>query len=345
MIYYWDEEGEGSVKLEIETPGLTAGGLIQLTTIFNDKLDVTIQNVSDGGITSVSDYIVCDENDVITLVGDPGSAYLGDWLLDSNMTCSTCSGSTVKISPKAGFEGYMTATYRVACGLTWYNLDEVSIWVGPPSTPVITLPNDADCLFPGTNPTLFAHAEGAEAYEWSIPNCGTPQTINNLNTDCWFSNDGDNANSQNSVFVGVEGGFVSVWASNECGESSSNLYIEVCDDQTDPGPTGGNTIIKGPRIPFTDEENESEMVLRNLVNNEVSISPNPASDVIQLQITQKSRQNYTYQILSTTGLKLVSGSIDKSNMSIDISELNQGLYIVNIIEEGKLHSSQRIVKN
>ena len=87
------------------------------------------------------------------------------------------------------------------------------------------------------------------------------------------------------------------------------------------------------------------MVLRNLVNNEVSISPNPASDVIQLQITQKSRQNYTYQILSTTGLKLVSGSIDKSNMSIDISELNQGLYIVNIIEEGKLHSSQRIVKN
>ena len=65
---------------------------------------------------------------------------------------------------------------------------------------------------------LFVHAEGAEAYEWSIPNCGTPQTINNLNTDCWFSNDGDNANSQNSVFVGVEGGFVSVWASNECGE-------------------------------------------------------------------------------------------------------------------------------
>jgi hypothetical protein len=71
--------------------------------------------------------------------------------------------------------------------------------------------------------------------------------------------------------------------------------------------------------------------IENLVNSSVSVYPNPAKDVLQLDFIQPVKAQLSLQNL--LGETLKTANIDASKMQLDVSELAEGIYIINILED------------
>lgn len=76
----------------------------------------------------------------------------------------------------------------------------------------------------------------------------------------------------------------------------------------------------------------------------MKIFPNPARDNIAIAIENYNPdQNYKYEVLSISGLALRSGKISNQEISIDIDNLNAGIYLVKVFTEDDI-SIARLVK-
>lgn len=76
--------------------------------------------------------------------------------------------------------------------------------------------------------------------------------------------------------------------------------------------------------------------------NELSVFPNPTSDLLILQTNTSDLKNY--QIVDISGKVLESKPITSNRMQIDISKLQPAIYIVNIIQENRTIQSFKIIK-
>ena len=74
-------------------------------------------------------------------------------------------------------------------------------------------------------------------------------------------------------------------------------------------------------------------------NETFSVYPNPASDFIYLE----NLNNYKHIIIYNSGGQSVYSSAVKDN-KIDASDLNKGLYIINILTENGEYLSSRFIK-
>lgn len=63
----------------------------------------------------------------------------------------------------------------------------------------------------------------------------------------------------------------------------------------------------------------------------VSVYPNPAKDVIRLDALS-SNANYTWQLISVSGQKLISQKVEGANVTVDISTLSAGVYFYNVTD-------------
>jgi hypothetical protein len=76
--------------------------------------------------------------------------------------------------------------------------------------------------------------------------------------------------------------------------------------------------------------------------NAISISPNPANDLINLK-ANSSMLGSTYRIIETTGRVILTGKIASENSEIDISNLSKGTYFLEILINGK-RQTLKIIK-
>jgi hypothetical protein len=77
------------------------------------------------------------------------------------------------------------------------------------------------------------------------------------------------------------------------------------------------------------------------VDSEIKLYPNPASNQINLAITEEQRGG-RLQIYNVLGKKLHEHLIKKDNVQIDVSHLPTGTYLVLISKEGYLYSTKFI---
>jgi hypothetical protein len=78
-------------------------------------------------------------------------------------------------------------------------------------------------------------------------------------------------------------------------------------------------------------------------NNELSLYPNPASDVLNIRLPGSGFNNAEAIIRDISGKEL-SRTVIESNSPINISSLPKGIYSITIIKDGKLLSGKFIVK-
>ena len=225
----------------------------------------------------------------------------------ANLLSSAINGTGVVaiLRGRENVRGRVTLTYTLEnndCGILEFSKN---IWVGKPAVPQVEIP---DCFPIGSNVVLKVKSEGATSYTWTFPNCPSGPVFGDPNSDCWFNYTGDGLNNQIFVYVGEQGGSVSVWASNECGSSSINIPINFCD--RDDGPFhGGPNIRSGSNI--------EDLNFR--------IFPNPTSKFITIETKEVGAQLFLY---NTQG-KLLKEIPNLSNIDrIDLEGLPIGVYYV-----------------
>lgn len=72
-----------------------------------------------------------------------------------------------------------------------------------------------------------------------------------------------------------------------------------------------------------------------------AVKPNPANDYINIS---SSIGNYSIEIYSILGKKIVQKTINNYNQTINIKELSSGMYLLNFVDNGKTVESKKIVK-
>lgn len=61
--------------------------------------------------------------------------------------------------------------------------------------------------------------------------------------------------------------------------------------------------------------------------------PNPASSLIQLEISEEVVSSYEYKITDLNGIGLSEGIISSNDMiQIDVSEINPGIYLLQVFD-------------
>jgi len=77
---------------------------------------------------------------------------------------------------------------------------------------------------------------------------------------------------------------------------------------------------------------------------EIKIFPNPADDVLYVQLSGKITSNVRYHIVDLVGKEIISGKLNNSTTAIQTSNLKKGFYILTITENNGLISKKFIKK-
>jgi len=80
--------------------------------------------------------------------------------------------------------------------------------------------------------------------------------------------------------------------------------------------------------------------------NNLNIYPNPAKDVLHIDIhTERPKNAYFLKITNVSGQVLLSKEINSNLEQIHIEALHKGVYFIHIFDENKMISIQKFVKN
>jgi TonB family protein len=120
-----------------------------------------------------------------------------------------------------------------------------------------------------------------------------------------------------------------------------------------PGKQGGKPVKVWYSLPITfnlkDNPNSKGIIIKpNSANRQelnCKIYPNPAHDQITIKIEDQDIK-VRFQIINSGGQIVVNGQLNESVEQIDISELTNGIYILNLTTVDNLRSSgQQFIKN
>lgn len=173
--------------------------------------------------------------------------------------------------------------------------------------------------------TLTMPQNSVNYYCWG-PNCFPPTT--SLSTDPVFFNSGDSDSS-----------FVSYL---EPQQEEGITAIEYCffDELGSGDSLCINMVFKAvpPPIGITETENQNKLF---------SIVPNPAKDFAFLRYHVQSQGKATLQVFDLVGKKqteinLASG---ENNLLFPVSELNNGIYLCNLVIDNKIIDTQKLIVN
>jgi len=160
---------------------------------------------------------------------------------------------------------------------------------------------------------------------WKIE-CNTGSGVykngDGLQSHIVYANWGDyNTFSNNTLTVGSAGYGINVQTTGSKGTATHNV---VCDNNSVNSGTKGISNITTQTCPGS--------CLTTGINSispkeGLSLFPNPANDYIQINL----KENTNYIISDITGKTIKTGTITTGNSIVDISELNNGLYLINFI--------------
>ena len=115
---------------------------------------------------------------------------------------------------------------------------------------------------------------------------------------------------------------------------SNNIYSDIFDFTSTKG------ALKSGLLKLVTTTGISESTLSN---NNITISPNPATDKLNITIKDNTFQSAIITITNIIGEKVLQSTIDNHQSTINISELSKGMYFVEANVDGK-RSVVKIIK-
>lgn len=173
----------------------------------------------------------------------------------------------------------------------------------------------------GDNYYIRVLSGGATNFTWTFPSCpnGTPTL--DPDPDCWFNYSGNGPNNQIFVYTGEQGGYISVWASNECGSSSTNLAVNFCNPQV-PG--------EGP-IYRSNDDDANEVVVSAFDN--IDVYPNPSKGILTVKLNESF---YKLDVLKNILVYDVNGSlifqttVTNNSLQINLDDYIAGVFYLKV---------------
>lgn len=74
----------------------------------------------------------------------------------------------------------------------------------------------------------------------------------------------------------------------------------------------------------------------------ISIYPNPTSDFIRLVL--ENSEGLSYEIFDSSSKLLMYNRISTNNELVDLNDLSSGIYFINVVSDGKIVASKKIIK-
>ncbi|MGB0165561.1 MAG: CHRD domain-containing protein [Luteibaculum sp.] len=128
---------------------------------------------------------------------------------------------------------------------------------------------------------------------------------------------------------------------NELQFRRDSLYVNIHTMQNAPGEIRGN-ITRNYRI----SSETSDLVDLNGFKIDYSVYPNPVRDNLNITLSEKLGRDMEIRLTDISGKSLFNTSLKAGNQQskINMSDLNQGSYILSFLMDGELVASERLVK-
>ncbi len=177
------------------------------------------------------------------------------------------------------------------------------------------------------------------------PGVGTNSVTTNGNYDIFISKLNSSGNYVWAINVG---GTQRDYAYSLAVDPSGNVYTTGWFEGTadfDPGSATANLNSAGAFDIFLLKIFQSPIGLKeNTIRNNISVYPNPTSGMLNVVSTSSTTDKLKIEIVTLTGQVVVSETADIDHLSFNIQHLQNGLYFLNLISEGKIIAAQKIVK-
>jgi hypothetical protein len=72
----------------------------------------------------------------------------------------------------------------------------------------------------------------------------------------------------------------------------------------------------------------------SLNDQQISVFPNPTSDIVNIQVLNPKYESIEYNLLNVVGKRVKSGRLNMSQSEISTTDLNSGIYFLNLRSEG-----------
>ncbi len=166
-----------------------------------------------------------------------------------------------------------------------------------------------------------------------------------LTTEIYQGNDATNAGNGTVLASAPDNGIVTIaeWeAGKACyegaGVQAGKRMWYACSYSYNFTEAGTTLFLNSVEYMLTGSVTDISTEVENPLAQEISIYPNPASNFIIIN----SVEDIKGSIFSVSG-KLIK-TISNTNNNIDISDLNKGVYIINIQSKGKIYTQKFIKK-
>ena len=77
---------------------------------------------------------------------------------------------------------------------------------------------------------------------------------------------------------------------------------------------------------------------------DINIYPNPAKDFINIEIGTNSNELLEVEVINSSGISVLSKNIEKGLSRVNLENLPNGSYIVQIIENGSIIKNLSLIK-
>ena len=81
-----------------------------------------------------------------------------------------------------------------------------------------------------------------------------------------------------------------------------------------------------------------------VLNTSVLVYPNPATDILNINISNAGFKNSSLSIYNVAGQQIINTSMNGANAQINIESLSNGIYFVNIANENGFFKTVKFVK-
>ena len=265
-----------------------------------------LMTIKYGPITGPSS--ICSLGSIFTLNNRPSNLSV-NWIHSSNLTYVGGQGTnnyTVQAANSAvSGMGWVKAIVSSSCG---NDTIEKNVWVGKPAKPTII------CPYPivGLNSLIEANAvgPGAESYQWNVG--GGTITSGQGTSDIWITT---SSHCQYDLTIRLT-------TSNSCGSSAQAIKSIPFDC------SGGITPL--------------------------SVSPNPADNILTVEINNnKTPDNLNNIDLKTSELRIYDKMMTLKKqkqfkgdlVKINVTDLQEGVYIIQLISGKKIYKEKIIISH
>lgn len=112
---------------------------------------------------------------------------------------------------------------------------------------------------------------------------------------------------------------------------------------TDALPYSGITFYRARIYSAGDVYYSAVVKVENVVKKALSISPNPAADVVNISFHNPGREKTTVRLINAEGKPVLEAATANSFVHYDVSNLSAGIYIVQLIRNGQVSETNKFM--